>query len=148
LFRRLDGSDIASHADKALMICTVGADGWPHPAMLSYFEVVAKDRRHLHLAVYNTSRTTANMRERWKATLVLADRRLACYIKGTAEEIAAALRSAPHNARLNLRIEQVLLDEPHQMLEPGAYVSAGMTYARRTGDALAQAEAILAELRE
>ena len=146
LSRHLDGSGIGSKADKAIVIVTIGADGWPHPAMLSYFEVVAKDPRTLHVAAYGTSRTTANMRERGKATLVLADHRLTCYIKGTVDALAPAMRSAPYNARLQFRVEQVWMDEPHPALEPGAFVSAGITYTRRTDDALAKAEAILAEL--
>jgi hypothetical protein len=148
LYRYLDGSDIASKAEKALVICTIGADGWPHPAVLSYYEVVARDPRNLHLATYKTSHSTANMRARGKATLVVVDHRLTCYIKGSAAEIAPAMRSAPFNARLNLRIDQVLLDEPHPALEPGAFVRTGITYTRRTAEALSQAEAVLAELRD
>jgi hypothetical protein len=148
LLRHLDGSDIASKTDKAIVICTIGEDGWPHPAMLSYFEVVAKSRRSLHIAAYRTSRTTANMRERGKATLVLVDQRLTCYLKGSVTEIAASMRSASYNARLQMQVEQVFVDEPHQALEPDAFVSSGITYTRKAAQALAQAHAVFAELAE
>jgi len=148
LYRRLGGSEIASRASHAILLCTVDADGWPHPAMLSYFEVAAPDRHNLRLAVYNDSRTCANMRERGKATLVVVDAGLVCYISGHVEELVPAMREAPHNAKLNLRIEQVLFDEPPPDFEPGIQVTSGITYSPRTAGALARAHAVLAELLE
>jgi len=72
LYQRLSGGDIGPHADEAIVICTVDAAGWPHPAVLSYFEVAAVDQHTLHVAVYTNSRTCANLRERGKATLIIA----------------------------------------------------------------------------
>jgi hypothetical protein len=148
LYRRLRGSEIASQASHAIVLCTVDADGWPRPAMLSYFEVAAPDRHNLRLAVYNNSRTCANMRERGKATLVIADAGLVCYVRGAVEELASAMREAPYNAKLNLRIEQVLFDEPPPDLEPGVRVTSGMRYSPRIAGAWARAHAVLAELLE
>ena len=73
LFRRLSGAEVDAFAALALLVCTVDAEGWPHPAMLSYFEVAAVDRDNVRLAVYKDSRTCANMRERGKATLIVVD---------------------------------------------------------------------------
>ena len=87
--------------------------------MLSYFEVAAIDRHNLRLAVYTNSRTCANMRERGKATLIVVDAGLVCYISGDVKELVPAMRDAPYNAKLNLRIEQVVFDEPPPDLEPG-----------------------------
>ena len=148
LYRRLRGSEVESRANHAILLCTVDADGWPHPAMLSYFEVAAPDRHNLRLAVYNTSRTCANMRERGRATLVIVDAGLVCYVRGVVTEIAPAMRGAPYNAKLNLRIEQVLFDESSPDLEPGVHVTSGMTCSPRTGAALTRAQAVLAELLE
>ena len=148
LYQRLRGSEIASRASHAILLCTVDADGWPHPAMLSYFEVAAPDRHNLRLAVYNSSRTCANMRERGKATLVIVDAGLVCYARGVVQELVPAMREAPYNAKLNLRIEQVLFDEPPPDLEPGIHAMSGITYSPRTAGALARAHAVLAELLE
>ena len=148
LYRRLRGSEVESRANHAILLCTVDADGWPHPAMLSYFEVAAPDRHNLRLAVYNTSRTCANMHERGKATLVIVDAGLVCYVSGFVTEIVPAMREAPYNAKLNLRIEQVLFDEASADLEPGVHVTSGMTCSPRTARALARAQAVLAELLE
>jgi len=148
LYRRFGGADIDSRADQAILICTSDASGWPHPAMLSYFEVAAIDRQNLRLAVYTDSRTCANMRERGKATLIVVDAGLVCYISGEAKELAPAMRDAEYNAKLTLRIEQVVFDEPPPDLEPGVRVTNGITYSPRTPEALARAHAVLAELLE
>jgi hypothetical protein len=148
LYRRLGGADIASRANQAIVLCTVDDRGWPHPAMLSYFEVAAVDRHNLHLAVYTNSRTCTNMRERGKATLIIVDDGLVCYIRGEATELAPAMRGAEYNATLNLRIEQVVFDEPPPDLEPGVRVMTGITYSARTRATLARSQAVLAELLE
>lgn len=106
------------------------------------------DRRNLRLAVYTNSRTCANMRERGKATLVIADAGLVCYISGAVEELILAMREAPYNTKLNLRIVQVLFDELPPDLEPGIQVTGGIRYSPRTAGALARAHAVLAELLE
>ena len=146
LFRRLSGVEVDSLSTLAVVVCTVDAEGWPHPAMLSYFEVAAVDRQQVRLAVYNTSRTCANMRERGKATLIVVDQNLACYVRGVTIEVVPAMASASFNAMLNLRVDEVLFDEAPPDLEPGAFVTGGITYRPRTGASLAQARTVLAEL--
>ena len=149
LFHRLDGHDLERSADKVILITTVDADGWPHPALLSYFEVIAKDRRNVRVASYGNSRTAGNMRENGKLTLAIVDTRAAYYVKGAVEELASAMRSAPYNAKLNVRVTEVLADEPNEALEPGAYVASGITYVNPQRRAeLEKARLVLAELLE
>ena len=147
LYRRLSGVDIESLAALAIVVCTVDAEGWPHPAMLSYFEVAAVDRQNVRLAIYNDSRTCGNMRERGKATLIVVDKNLVCYVRGAVSEVVAAMAVAPFNAMLNLRVDEVTFDEAPPDLEPGAFVTSGITYRPRSGAPLAQARAVLAEPR-
>jgi len=148
LHQRLSAARIDAHADEAIVICTVDAEGWPHPAVLSYFEVVAVNQHTLHIAVYTSSRTCANLRERGKATVIIAGAGLVCYVRGVVAELTPAMREAPYNAKMALRIEQVIFDEAPQDLEPGVGVTSGITYSPRTPQALARARAILSELRE
>jgi hypothetical protein len=115
--------------------------------MLSYFEVAAVDRENIRLAVYKDSRTSANMRERGKATLIIVDANLVCYVRGSVTPVAPAMTAAPFNALVNLRVEHVKFDAAPPDLEPDAFVTSGITYHPRTGAALAQARAVLAELR-
>ena len=128
LYRRLAGNDLETCAEKVILICTVDANGWPHPAILSYFEVIAKDRRDIRLATYKNSNTTENMRRNGKLTVLVIDERVAYYIKGHAEELERAMNCSPHNSKLNLRVEQVLADDADQQFEAGMYVAGGITY--------------------
>jgi hypothetical protein len=62
-------------------------------------------------------------------------------------EVVPAMAAAPFNATLNLRVDEVVFDEPPPDLEPGAFVTSGIAYRPRSGAPLAQARAVLAELR-
>jgi hypothetical protein len=128
LYQRLLGNDLEQNAEKVILLATVDDGGWPHLAMLSYFEVIAKDPRNLRLATYNDSGTTRNMRANGKATISIIDRRSVYYIKGKVEEIARAMGSAPQNSKLHFRVEQVLADAANEEFEPGAYVASGVTF--------------------
>ena len=127
LYRRLCGQFVSEHAHKVILIHTVDEKGWAHPAVLSYFEVAATDRRNIRIATYKTSNTTNNMRRTGKVTLSIFDERATYYIKGTVSELAHEMRSAPHNSKLNVVVEEVLVDTADPVLEPGAYVSGGIT---------------------
>ena len=128
LYQRLCGNDLQAYAEKAIPVCTVDSHGWPHPAILSYHEVVAKDRRNIRLATYKASTTTNNMRRNGKLTILVLDERTAYYIKGSVQELAAEMRSSPHNSKLNLRVDQVLADEANEDFEAGVYITSGVTY--------------------
>jgi hypothetical protein len=146
LVERLGGTRVDALARTAIVLCTIGEHGWPHPAMLSYFEVAAIDAQHLRLALYKDSRSCANLRERKKATLILTDERLACYIRASVQHVDAAMTSAPYNARVDLQVEAVTFDEPPPDLEPGAFITSGIMYAARAGESLERARHVLAEL--
>ena len=149
LYRRLRGDELETCAEKAILICTVDANGWPHPAMLSYFEVIAKDRRNIRLATYKHSTTTNNMRRNGKITLLIIDERVAYYIKGRVEELRDAMNCSPYNSKLNLQVDQVLADDADQQFEAGAYVTSGVTYKNpsRAAEEL-KAKEVLRELLE
>ena len=149
LFRRLEGKNLDAVAEKVIPLCTVDEAGRPHPALLSYFEMVAKDPRNIRLATYKDSTTTRNMRRNGKLTLLVIDERIAYYVKGTVEELKPEMNCSPYNAKLNLRVEQVLADEVDEQLEPGAYVAGGILYKNpnRAAQQLQAAE-LLRELLE
>ncbi|PWT83780.1 MAG: hypothetical protein C5B44_00065 [Acidobacteria bacterium] len=128
LCRRLSGENLQPSADKVVLLATVDDRGRPHPAMLSYFEVVARDCCNIRMATYKSSRTTENIRRNGKATISVIDERVAYYIKGSVRELKREMRCAPQNSKLNLRVEAVLADAANEEFEPGAYVSSGVTY--------------------
>ena len=149
LLARLSGADLESVASKVIQIFTVDASGWPHPALLSYFEVVAKGPTSIRLAAYATSTTSGNMRRAGRLTLAIIDERVAYYVKAHAVEIAPAMRSTEWNAAFDCRVEQVLADEANEEYEPGAYVASGVTYYNpQRASELKRARAVLSELIE
>ena len=147
LSRRLSGEDLETFAEKVILIATVDEGGRPHPAMLSYLEVVARDRTNIRLATYKDSSTTENMRRNGKATISIIDERVAYYIKGSVVELKQEMSCARHNSKLNLHVEEVLADEVNEEFEPGAYVSSGVTYRNpNRAEQVFKAREILKEL--
>src|SRR5437763_9898452 len=73
LLSLLDGRDLPGRMAKAILIATVDTNGWAHPALLSYGEVVALDAHRLRVATYRSSRTTANLRRSGRLTLCLIE---------------------------------------------------------------------------
>jgi hypothetical protein len=149
LLARLSGRQLEESASKVIQIFTVDAAGWPHPALLSYFEVVAKDPACIRLAAYGSSTTSANLRRAGTLTLVVIDARVAYYVKGRAVELAPAMRATDWNAAFECRVSEVLADEVNEEREPGAYVVSGVTYHNpQRAIELERARAVLAELME
>ena len=147
LVARLSGGALESVASKVIQIVTVDPAGWPHPALLSYFEVVAKDAGRIRLATYGSSTTSANLRRAGKLTLVVIDERIAYYVKGRAVELAPAMRATGWNAAFECRVDQVFVDEADEAREPGAYIVSGVTYHNpQRATELTRARAVLAEL--
>src|SRR5438309_10611692 len=128
LYQRLLGRDLERDAEKVILLSTIDESGWPHPAMLSYFEVIASDPCNVRLATYKNSSSTNNMRRNGRATLSIIDERAVYYVKGTVEEITREMQCDPHNSKLNLQVDQVLADQTNEEFEPGAYVAGGVSY--------------------
>jgi len=147
LLERLSGRNLEPLAAKVVQIVTVDANGWAHPALLSYFELVARDAAHIRCATYATSTTSGNMRRSGRVTFVVIDERVAYYVKAQATEIAAAMKTTDWNAAFDCRIEQVLADDVNEEYEPGAYVASGVTYHNpQRAKELERARAVIAEL--
>ena len=66
-----DGQDLASKEGETFLLITTGETGWAHVAMLSVGEVVASSPEELRLALWGTSRTTANLTRTGQAVLFL-----------------------------------------------------------------------------
>ncbi len=125
---RLRGDDLAARIGIAVVIVTTDGEGWPHPAMLSYGELVACDARRVRLAVPRASRTAENLRRRGRITLCFIEPGMAYYVKAA---VAAAERPVPGCADLasfDATVEQVLADEARADTEPGAVIVDGVRF--------------------
>jgi hypothetical protein len=143
LLSRLSLARAIEQADHAIVICTVGDDGRPHPAMLSSLEVVAKDTRHIRLTMHGASRSARNLRANGQLTLIVVDQSGVFYIKGDVELLSPAMAAAPDQAKFNMRVDSVLEDNP--TLYEHARVTSGICVERGDLD-LVHARAVLTEL--
>ncbi len=145
----LSGRELAARMGRAILIVTTDAQGWPHPALLSYGEVVAVDRRRLRLALYRTSGTSGNLRRDGKLTLCLIEPAMAYYLKTVAKEEQNPMDGFLELARFEARVEQVLVDQAREDLEPGAGVTGGITFrlGRPEAQVVAEWRAVVDSLR-
>ncbi len=127
LLDRLSGQDVTPHESKIIPIFTLDDLGWPHPALLSYFEVVAKNSSTVDLALWKDSSTANNLRRLGKVTLMITDKGINYYLKGSVKELEAEMAGAPQVSRFRIATEQLLEDQ-----EPNAEITSGMTYSRLT----------------
>jgi hypothetical protein len=125
LLKRLSGAAVASHEGKIIPIFTLDEAGWPHPALLSYYEVVAKNASTLEMAIWKDSSTANNLRRMGKISLMIADNGINFYIKGAVKELEKEMTGAPPVSRFQITVEQLLEDQ-----EPNAQITSGMTYTR------------------
>jgi len=127
LLDRLNGQNVTPHESKIIPIFTLDDLGWPHPALLSYYEVVAKNSSTVDLALWKDSSTANNLRRLGKVTLMITDKGLNYYLKGSVKELEAEMAGAPQVSRFRIATEQLLEDQ-----EPNAEITSGMTYNRLT----------------
>jgi len=125
LLSRLNGKDITSKDGKAIIIVTVDEQGWAHPAVFSYYEIVAKSEERIDIAVGKTSTTGKNLRRTGKITLLVTDAGVNYYIKGDARETRESLRAVPFMSLFRVEVAQLLGDQ-----EPGATITSGLTFIR------------------
>jgi len=148
LLSLLDGHDLTTRLGKAILITTVDAQGWAHPALLSYGEVVAVDACTLRLATYGSSRTSSNLRHSGRLTLCLIEAGMAYYVKARALEQQAS-PNLPGLARFEATVEQVLADQTREDLEPSARITSGIEFdaGKPASESLAAWAAALKALR-
>ena len=127
LLERLGGMQIEAHEGKIIPILTLDEEGWPHPALLSYYEIVAKDPTTLETAVWKNSSTANNLRHAGKITLMVTDQGANYYLKGSVRELEYEMTGAAPVSRFRITLEQVIEDQ-----EANAQITTGLTYKRLT----------------
>ena len=127
LQHRLSGAEIESHEGKIIPIFTIDESGWAHPALLSYYEIAAKNSTTLDMALWKNSSTAKNLRRAGKVTLMIADKGVNYYLKGGVDEVHYEMPGAAPVSRFRVTLEQVIEDQ-----EPNAEITTGLTYRRMT----------------
>jgi hypothetical protein len=127
LWGRLSGENVELHEGKIIPIFTIDENGWPHPALLSYYEMVAKDKFTIDMALWKESSTAENLRRTGKVTLMMSDTGVNYYLKGRVRQLEYELPGAGPVSRFRMTVEQVIEDQ-----EANAEITTGMTYRRMT----------------
>ena len=127
LLKRLNGQDVEVYEGKIIPIFTLDELGWPHPALLSYYEVVAKNSTTLDIALWKNSSTARNLRQTNRITFLLTDKGVNYYLKGSVKELQTEIPGIPLQSRFRVTVEQLLEDQ-----EPNAEITSGLTYQRRS----------------
>jgi len=125
LMSRLSGAQVDVHEGKIIPIFTLDEHGWPHPALLSYYEVRAKDTATLDLALWKDSSTANHLRRTGVLTVMITDEGVNYYLKGRVQQVEAEMTGAPQVSRFRVTVEQLLEDQ-----EPNAEITSGVTYRR------------------
>ena len=131
LYDALRSGGAGTASGTAIVVLTVDADGWAHPALLSFGEVAARDRGTIRTTTYAESHTTGNMRANGKVTLVFVDDRMTYYVKGAATEVPSGPDARPANVvTMDVKIRTVLSDSAGPD-EGGAAITSGITFDNR-----------------
>ena len=128
------GAHLEQQWNQALLLVTLDEAGWPYVSMLSYFEVIAKDRSNLRIAPWSTSTAAKNLRRAGKATLIVVEEEIAYYLQASATELAAELPGFPGMAKFNLHVESILEDKALDY-EGAARITTGVRYENPQIDA-------------
>jgi len=128
LQERLRGDDLAARLGIAVVIVTTDGDGWPHPAMVSYGELMAPDARRVRLAIHRASGTADNLRRRGRITLCFVEAGMAYYVKAAVALPEEPVPGCPDLVRFEAIVEQVLADEARADSEPGAAIVDGVRF--------------------
>ena len=127
LLHRLDGGEVEAHEGKIIPIFTIDEGGWAHPALLSYYEIVAKNAATLEMALWKDSSTAKNLRQAGKVTLMITDQSVNFYLKGSVRQLHYEMPGAAPVSRFRIAVEQVIEDQ-----ESNAEITTGLTYRRMT----------------
>ena len=131
LYDALRSGGVGIASGTAIVVLTIDANEWPHPALLSFGEVSAHDRRTIRTTTYAESHTTGNMRANGIVTLIFVDARMTYYVKGVATEVPSEREGRPADfVTMDVTVRHVLSDAAGPD-EGGATITSGITFDNR-----------------
>ena len=128
----LKSENRGSKKGRAVQMITVNSKGWPDAGMLSYADVIARDRKTLRLATWGDGECANDMRSNGKIALLVIDYDMAYYVKGTASEIRPRATDLTdvnqEGGESPLAFFQIEVREVYEDRVPTARVSSGVTF--------------------
>src|SRR5918996_5520017 len=117
---------------RVVQMITVNPKGWPDAGMLSYADVISRDRKTLRLATWGDGECANNMRRNGKIALLVIDYDMAYYVKGTTSEIRPRLTNLTdvnqEGGESPLAFFEIEVREVYEDRVPTARVSSGVTF--------------------
>jgi hypothetical protein len=129
LLAYFSGDQLDQKVGTACVMVTQGADGFPHPCIVTPGEVVAGGPQQLRVALYQESTASRNLRSGSAATICLAEGGAAYYIKATSATTTVVAAPLQGLAVFTLTPVHVLKDA-----EEGAEVTSGFRFRDARGD--------------
>jgi hypothetical protein len=126
----LGGEGLEAKTSLALRLSTVGADGWPHDALLSAGDVLALPGGRIRLAIHPGSGTAANLARDGRLTLTMPVNRGLCELRMKATKLGEGTAEVPL-AFLEARLRTTRHHE-----EPYADITSGVTVRLHDPDAV------------
>lgn len=122
----LEARGDTSRKGKVVLLLTVDKNKTPHVTLLSLWEVLAKNRREILTATYPDSSTTKNIHDNGGGTLVVVDKGMTYYVKGSITPLRMVGKSEAQIAISLLTVSQVLEDKM-----AGANIDTGVTFSEK-----------------
>jgi hypothetical protein len=130
MVERFAQRDLAARLGAALPFVTVGADGRPHPMLLSYLEVRAHDAGTLGLVIQAQSRTARNLAAGRGATLLVVEPDRIAYIKlSPLDGPLPVAGGEPYGLGYFLLAVEDVLEDAAADWEGGIQITSGIRYA-------------------
>ncbi|MGH9244362.1 MAG: pyridoxamine 5'-phosphate oxidase family protein [Acidimicrobiales bacterium] len=105
----LSGHDLAGKVGETILLITVSESGWPHVAMLSAGEIVARSPAAMTMALWTGTETSENLR-RGQATLVIVRDGAGHYIEASVRSADVLDVDGRSLDRFECEVERVLSD--------------------------------------
>jgi hypothetical protein len=112
---------------RVIVFTTVDEDGWPRQGMLSYYEVVAKDRTRLLLLTYRGSKSAKELLRYGKALLFFIDEEMSLHVRVQCSKVAVGDEPVLRATR-EVLFEGKVLDTLEDKL-PTASILSGITFS-------------------
>lgn len=123
LMEWLSGTNLEHKQHEAMQLLTGSEEEWPHQAMISMGEVIALSPQQLRLALWQGTKTSMNMRETGKATLIAVHEQRLLHIR-LEVNLLPEIKGAVHpRDRFEARVIQVRVDQA-----PYAEITSGITF--------------------
>jgi len=113
--------DNSERKNAVVMLLTSDDSGYPRVALLSPYQILAVDNKHLFINVYRESRSNKNLQEKKKATLVVITPPSIRYVRVA----GGPLKSNGENIE---QLHEFLVEEERSDFSPEAPITASLLF--------------------